>query len=412
MSESDATRLIYDRSLSRDRVGRIGVELEWLALPVDDPARRADAEEMAEIERLVGPCLPAGGRVSWEPGGQIEMSSPPCASLQDCVDAATTDLAALRNVTMRTGIRMVGAGLDHRPPRLTVTHPRYQALQRYYARLGDSGAALLCNTASVQVNIDAGDGSDGWRGRHRRWRIANSLGPLLMAVFANSPVQEGCGPHKKTALSGRQLLRFRSDRFRSGPLGCPADPRGLWTRYALDTQVTTIREADADPAGEHAGLWAPAPAGLSLRQWLRGGGPRAVHADDLAHHLKSLVPPVRACGHLELRMLDAQSEDSWFVPVAVVAALMDDEATSDAVASLLGPARAAPARQDWIDAAHHGLADPGLSGLARAVMPLALGGLRRLGVSRHIVDAVECFAESHTLRGLSPADLRLPEAVA
>lgn len=412
LSELDAKRLIFDHSLSRDRVGRIGVELEWLVLPVDDPARRAGPEELAEVDRLVGRTLPDGSQVSWEPGGQLELSGLPYASLQGCIDAAAADLAVLRRRAQEAGMRLVGEGLDCRPPRFTVALPRYQALKRYYAYLGSAGDALLCNTASVQVNVDAGDGSDGWRGRSRRWLIANSLGPLLMAVFANSPVLEVCGPGEATALSGRQLLRFQADRFRSGPLPLGRDPRGVWTRYALDAQVMAIQQKDVGPAEDRSAIWVPAPAGLSLRRWLRGTGPRAVQVDDVFHHLKSLVPPVRACGHLELRMLDAQSGDGWVVPVAVVAALMDDEVTSDAVASLIGRAATAPRRQDWIDAARHGLADPDLGDLARRVIRLALAGLRRLGVSPEVFGAVERFAESHTLRGLSPAQLRLPNHMA
>ncbi|MGW3644643.1 glutamate-cysteine ligase family protein [Streptomyces sp. NPDC000878] len=412
LSELDAKRLIFDHSLSRDRVGRIGVELEWLVLPVDDPARRASPEELTEVDRLVGRPLPEGGQVSWEPGGQLELSGLPYASLQSCIDSTAVDLAFLRSRAHEVGMRLVGAGLDHRPPRFTVALPRYQALQRYYAHLGSAGDALLCNTASVQVNVDAGDDSDGWRGRSRRWLIANSLGPLLMAVFANSPVLEVCGPREAIALSGRQLLRFRTDRFRNGPLPSGGDPRGVWTRFALDAQVMAIQQKGPVPAEDRSTIWEPAPAGLSLRRWLRGTGPRPVHVDDVFHHLKSLVPPVRACGHLELRMLDAQTGDDWVVPVAVVAALMDDKATSDAVAALIGRTATAPTRQDWIDAARRGLAAPGVGDRARMVMLLALAGLQRLGVSPEVFGAVERFAESHTLRGLSPAQLRLPNHMA
>ncbi|HEY8979508.1 MAG TPA: glutamate-cysteine ligase family protein [Streptomyces sp.] len=406
MSELEAERLIFDHSLSRDRVGRIGVELEWLVLLVDDPLRRAGPEELAEVGRLVGESLPNGGLVSWEPGGQLELSGPPCASLHGCVDSAALDLAVLRERARAAGVRLLGAGLDRRPPVFAVALPRYQALKRYYAGLGGAGDVLLCNTASVQVNVEAGDGSDGWRGRSRRWLIVNALGPLLMAVFANSPVLEADGPHVSTALSGRQLLRLRTDRFRTEPLPSGGDPRAVWTRYALDTQVVAIRREDPGPL-----LWEPAPAGLTLRRWLRGAGPRAVRADDVFRHLKSLVPPVRACGHLELRMLDAQSDDDWLVPVVVVASLLDDEITSDAVAALIG-GTAAPTRQDWIDAARHGLAAPGLGDLARTVVRLALAGMRRLGVEPEVACAVERFAESHTLRGLSPAQSRLPHHLA
>ncbi|WP_324788057.1 glutamate-cysteine ligase family protein [Streptomyces sp. H51] len=429
MSESEAARLIFDHSLSRSRVGRTGVELEWLVLPVDDPTRRATHEELAFLARSFAGPLPGGSLVSWEPGGQVELSSAPHDSLRDCVEAVAGDLAVLRGRTSAAGMRLLGAGLDARPPLFTVALPRYQALRRHYAHFGN-GDSLLCNTASVQVNVEAGDGSDGWRGRSRRWSIANCLGPVLMAMFANSPVARLPGRPEGPVLSGRQLLRLQVDPFRSGPLPCGGDPRGTWTRYALNTSVTAIRSApDAGsrpapgspfrcpaPAGsggvEQAEVWGPAPAGLSLRRWLRGSGPQPVHRDDVFHHLKSLVAPVRACGHLELRMIDAQGADDWVVPVAVVAALMDDAATSDAAASLIASASLAPTRQDWLDAALRGMTDPVVAGLARTVMELALSGLRRLGASAAVTGTVERFADNHTFRGLAPAHLRWPHRTA
>ncbi|WP_327404412.1 glutamate-cysteine ligase family protein [Streptomyces sp. NBC_01288] len=398
------------------------MELEWFVLPVDDPGRRASAAELTGIARLAGKPLPEGSRISWEPGGQLELSGPPRNSLQSCIDAVAADLAVLRSRAQLSGMRLLGAGLDRRPPRFTVALPRYRALKDYYAQRGGVGDALLCNTASVQVNVDAGDGSDGWRGRSRRWLIANALGPVLMAVFANSPVLEVCGPRETSAVSGRQLLRFRADRFRSGPLPPGSDPRSVWTRYAFDAQVVSIRRPGpahvlSSPYGaqeldDYAATWESAPAGLSLGHWLRGMGPRAVRAEDVFHHLKSLVPPVRACGHLELRMIDAQAADDWVVPVAVVAALMDDRTNSDALSSLIRAASLVPSRHDWINAARNGLADPELRTLARTLIPMALAGVRRLGVSPEVSDAVERFAENYTLRGRSPAQSRLPNRMA
>jgi glutamate--cysteine ligase len=339
----------------------------------------------------------------------MELSGVPRDSLRACVEAVAADLSVLRTRTHTAGMRLLGEGLDTRPPHFTVTSPRYQALRRYYARFGGGGDELLCNTASVQVNVDAGDGSDGWRGRCRRWLITNSLGPVLMAMFANSPVPSERHGWGQTALSGRQLLRLRTDRFRSGPLPWGGDPRSAWTRYALDAQVVAIHRSERQgPAdGPHGpAAWVPAPPGMSLRQWLQGAGPREVRADDVFHHLKSLVPPVRACGHLELRMIDAQDGDDWMVPVAVVAALLDDEQTSDEASALIAARSLAPTSQDWIEAARRGVTDPCLADLARTVMALALSGLERLGVPAAMSEAVERFAETCTLRGLAPAHLR------
>ncbi|MFD6422433.1 glutamate-cysteine ligase family protein [Streptomyces sp. NPDC060198] len=421
MTESEAERLIFDHSLSRDRVGRIGVELEWFVLPVGDPGLRPGRQELARLADTPGQPLPAGGVLSWEPGAQLELSSLPRDSLPECVDAVTADLLALRSRCAQAGVRLLGAGLDHRPARFIVPLPRYLALRNFYARIGADGDELLCNTASLQVNVDAGDDSAGWRGRSRRWLIANALGPLLMAMFANSPVRDVQGPSGHFAVSGRQLLRFRADRLRTRALRPAGDPRHVWTQFALDSQVLAIRRSEGPfdvPVRESSGAsgpgdqWEPAPEGLSLRRWLRGGGPRAVGVDDLFHHLKFLVPPVRACGHLELRMIDAQEEDDWMVPVAVVAALFDDEATSDVVHHLLRGVGTQPTSREWTDAARYGLAAPGLAELARTVMTEAVAGAHRLGASHEVTEAVERFADTFTLRGLSPAHQHLPGHVA
>ncbi|MFD7703121.1 glutamate-cysteine ligase family protein [Streptomyces caelestis] len=409
LSEAEAAELIFRNSLCRDRVGRTGVELEWFVVPDADPARRATGGELAALARRFDEPLPSSGRVSWEPGGQLELSSAPHESLQSCVDAVTADLAVVRERAREQGMGLVGGGLDPRPPGFTVALPRYQALRRYYARWGSGGDTLLCNTASVQINLDAGDASDGWRGRSRRWLVANSLGPTLMAMFANSPVGHGWAHEEGTASSGRQLLRLHTDRVRSGPLPYHGDPRRAWTRYALDAHVVAMRRPVADGTRP---AWSPAPDGLSLRRWLREARPRGVCPEDVFHHLKSLVPPVRACGHLELRMIDAQHADDWVVPVAVVAALMDDETTSDAAASLIADRVPEPTWQDWTDAAREGMAHPGTAEVAKQVVRLALAGLRRLEVSPAVVGTVERFAEHHTLRGLAPAHLRCPPRTA
>src|SRR5574342_32942 len=74
------------------------------------------------------------------------------------------------------------------------------------------------------------------------------------------------------------------------------------------------------------------PRGITMREWLSGAGPSllAVTMPDLRQHLKTVIPPVRATGHLEIRVIDAQPEpDGWVVPAAVVAALLDNPDGSD-----------------------------------------------------------------------------------
>ncbi|MBM9504501.1 glutamate-cysteine ligase family protein [Actinacidiphila acididurans] len=408
------------RAFSRERAGRIGVELEWLVyagaeadsapaapgIGTGTPDRTSDTSEQKQIivdhpaavldrgDQEDRPVLPAGGTISREPGGQLELSTLPADSLGACAHNAAADLAALRAWAGRRGLTLRGHGLDDRPPRLRVTDPRYVALDRYYRNIG-AGPVLLCSTASVQVNVDAGDGSAGWRGRTRRWALANGLGPVLTAMFANSPaVQDGV-----PVRSARQLLRLRTDPARSGPLPLAAEPRALWAEYALATRVVSVRSPGT-------GTWDAPPPGLTLRTWLRGAGPRPVYAADVFNHLKSLVAPVRACGHLELRMIDAQPDDDWVVPLAVVGALLDEEGASEAAWRLVTAVLPRPGRALWLRAAADGLSDPELAAAARTVMAIATAGLARLDAPPWLRDAVAAYADHYTARGRSPADTR------
>ena len=101
-----------------------------------------------------------------------------------------------------------------------------------------------------------------------------------------------------------------------------ADPRAAWIDYALSAEVMCVRRPGDEP-------WT-APAGLTFRGWLRGGGERPPTLEDLSYHLSTLFPPVRPRGHLEYRVIDAQAGDGWIVPAAVVTALLDDETASQA----------------------------------------------------------------------------------
>ena len=68
--------------------------------------------------------LPGQGRLTFEPGGQVELSSAPAASLGDCVAAASRDLAALRQALRPAGLTLVGRGFDPcRPARRVLDLP-------------------------------------------------------------------------------------------------------------------------------------------------------------------------------------------------------------------------------------------------------------------------------------------------
>ena len=383
--------------------GSVGVELEWLIRDLHAPGRPIPGRVLAEVlAPLARPgALPGGSRLTREPGGQVELSSRPAGSLTDCVTRVAADLAALRLALADAGLGPLGLGLDpiRVPPRV-LDHPRYQAMEAYFDRFGPGGRVMMRATASVQVNLDAGDDSAGPAGYRSRWTLAHRLGPVLVAAFANSPLWRG---RPSGWRSTRQAVWARIDPARTRPPEESDDPRGSWARYALDAPLLCVRRSP--PAA-----WT-APHGRSFRSWLCAPrGERRPRLDDLDYHLGTLFPPVRPRGWLELRMIDAQPGDGWIVPLAVVCTLLDDPAAAEAAYAATEPLTRGgrfPRPELWLRAALRGPADPLLgpavhaclaaaeSALARAPGEAARGGLRR---------AVAEFTERYAARGRCPAD--------
>jgi glutamate--cysteine ligase len=434
LSEYEAEAHVHGICFKTGPPGTVGVELEWLVCDEQDPSLPVDHERVRRSLAALDATgsLPGRGRLTAEPGGQVEISSAPAATLRDCLAAADLDLAAARDALRPTGLSLVGQGLDPlRPPIRVLQEPRYTAMEQFFDRSGPWGRLMMCSTASVQVCLDAGLDQGGPAGYRFRWRLLHALAPVLIAAFANSPLSAGRPTGWKCT---RQAVWSRLDPSRTrAPRGAEPyaadgwridgqdpDPRFEFARYALDAEVICVRRPAHQP-------WI-APAGLTFRDWLRGAGERRPTADDLSYHLTTLWPPVRPHGHLELRVIDAQPADGWMVPAAVVSALLDDPVAADAAmaaaepvwhASATAPSRrgaaggryrARAAASPWLRAARLGPADDGLARAGRACFEAADAALSRSGAPAAVRAQVADFAERYVLRGRCPADDMLEES--
>ncbi|SFY40251.1 ergothioneine biosynthesis glutamate--cysteine ligase EgtA [Streptomyces atratus] len=385
---------------------KVGVELEWLIHDRDHP-RVPVPHHRLEAAAGILRALPLSAALTFEPGGQLELSSRPADSLMACVEATAADLTAVRDALHRVGLAPVGIGVDpwHSPRRL-LREPRYDAMEASFDRSGPAGRAMMCTTASVQVCLDAGEEEPGPLGYGRRWQLCHLLGAVLVAAFANSPLRLGRPtPWRST----RQSLWADLDPWRPLAPSGGLPPREAWTAHVLDTPVLCIRD--------DAGPWA-VPRGLTFRDWIRTGAPRAPVRADLDYHISTLFPPVRPRGHLELRMIDAQhGADGWLVPLAVTTALFDDPEAAETVYRTVKPlaetagAQPAPRNPLWVGAARDGLADPELRAAAATCFRAALEALPRIGASTAVQDAVAGFNDRFVARGRCPAD-DLPELLA
>ncbi len=111
--------------------------------------------------------LPHRSKITMEPGGQIELSSLPAADICAAVSAMTADDAALRGALGEAGLALLATGTDPaRGPVRINPGDRYAAMASYFAGAGygAEAAAMMCSTASLQVNVEAGPES-GWAER-------------------------------------------------------------------------------------------------------------------------------------------------------------------------------------------------------------------------------------------------------
>ena len=364
---------------------RIGLELEW---PVHGERDVTARPGMAEISRA-GRCrLPCGSRVTFEPGGQVELSTAPQRCVDDVLAAARADERALRSELAALGLAAETLAVDdRRPPVRVLERGRYAAMEAFFAAQGGAGAWMMCSTAATQVNIshDADDPRE-------RWETMHLVAPVLIAAFANSP---GAGLDGTRWASVRQGIWWSIDQARTRPVRTGPPPGRAWLDYALAADVMFV---------SGPGRWGPdglaVPPGLPFGAWMANGCDAGwPTVDDLVYHLSTLFPPVRPRGWLELRVLDALP--GWIREVATLA--VATASTREAGRELrrrLQP----PARPPWLAAARQGLRHPGLSASARQLFAVVRDHLGSVSDRTEHADFVEAYQREYVNAGRMPGD--------
>lgn len=385
-----------------------GVELEWLLHDVAAPGAPVPA---ATLAAALGPHtpttldpsstalpLPAGSLVTVEPGGQVELASPPLPDLPALLRAVRADTATLHQLLAAHGLHPEPRAADPaRPPLRVLDVPRYAAMEQSFDRIGSHGRSAMCSTAAVQVCLDAGEGA----AVASRWAAVHAFGPVLLGAFANSPRLHGRTTGWK---SSRWASWMRADPTRTAPPlpgdhSAAADPAGAWARRVVQSPVLCVRPRE----GSAEAAWL-VPDHVTFADWIRGAlpGPAPTTAD-LDYHVSTLFPPVRPHGHLEVRYVDAQPGRRWALPTAVLVALLaDPSVTEQAMAAC------EPAEGRWVAGARHGLADPVLARAAATLFALALARLPALGAPTWVTDDLTTMTERQVLRGRCPADDPVP----
>jgi glutamate--cysteine ligase len=373
-----------------DEVARhsVGIELEWLT-GYRSTTDRLGVDQASALIADVG-VLPGGSRLTMEPGGQLELSSARFDDLPAALGAVGFDLFCLDRACNERRIDLIALGADPlRPPVRILRAPRYAAMEAFFDDDGRAGRTMMCNTASIQINVGLGPESQ----TASRWELANALCPTLIATFANSPLADG-GPSGWQ--SSRQRAWWMLDPTRAAPPPAGPDPASAWVDYALDARVMLIR---------HEGRHVPVPGRLTFGRWLHEGHELGWPTlDDFAYHLTTLFPPVRPRGWFELRVLDALPTPFWQVAALLVHTVLTD-------ADVAAEARRAVTGTEalWVDAAQLGLGHPALEQSARALFALVGSALETRTPDDPMLPAFAAYHERWVRRGRTPGDDRLDE---
>jgi glutamate--cysteine ligase len=337
------------------------------------------------------PCfgLPAGGSITFEPGGQLEYSSPPCHSVTSHLALLRAVVLPLRSAAAAEGIDLLAYGIDpfntvERAP-LLIRAKRYQRMAEYLATRGPAGARMMRQTASFQISLDFDD--EPWL----RWRVLNAAAPYLTAIFANSPIyaREPTGHQSARAVVWRAVDAART--------GIPYDDRlpvEAYLEFALSAPAILFPTLGGD--------------NRPFDEWLTRANPTLEEWHD---HLTTLFPEVRPRGHLELRSIDSISPQWYAAPLVLTAGMLYEPGALRAANDLLG----APDVALLDPAGWCGLHDPAIARTAADLFAIALRGCRGLGPTYcHPADLEQAtaFFDRYTRRGRAPADDVVENAIA
>jgi glutamate--cysteine ligase len=273
-----------------------------------------------EGDRLIGLDAP-WGNISLEPGGQVEWSSRPASDLDDLKGALDEHLAAMEKVANLLGVRWLDVAVQ--PEAAVGDMPwmpkaRYEIMRKIMGERGRLAHRMMTQTASIQCAFDYASDED-WT---RKFRAAALMGPVAVALFANSSRVDG---GDSGWASYRQAIWRETDPDRCDLPAIVFDPAfgiDAWVEWACDVPTLFLRRGSGlVPSG-----------GKAFRALLAQQGCDGVTMEDWELHLSSIFTEVRSYSYLEVRSADLLPGPLVLaVPAFWTGLLYDDEALDDAL---------------------------------------------------------------------------------
>ena len=343
-------------------------------------------------------------QITLEPGGQIELSGEPCESIHCTYAEFNQHIRELLEVTEPLGIIFLGLGMQpvSRLEQIEwVPKQRYRIMAPYMLKVGKLGQRMMKQTATVQANIDYSDEKDAMA----KFRTGMGLAPVLIAMFANSPI---CDGQLNGYRSFREHIWTDTDKSRSGLLKFAFAPEvsfAHYVEYALDVPMYFIVRNK-----NYIDMTA-----VTFRQFLTSGynGERAT-IEDWNDHLTTLFPETRIKRYLEIRSVDSQPPDLMPALSALIKGAFYDNDCLQAAWDLVKGWSWDERMQIYLDSHRDALAARvrrySLLDLARELVGIAWEGLRRQNQVNDLGDDETIYLKplkDLLSQGKCPADILL-----
>ncbi len=246
-----------------------------------------------EKENII--ALNKGGKnITLEPGNQIELSGDKLNNMHEACAESQDYLFELKQVTKKLNIKIVSAGFDPISKLNEIPNnpkQRYELMTRDMPLGGELSLDMMYRTCGTQLNIDYSSEED----FIKKFRVANSIVPIAIALFANSSIVEKKNSNylsyrskvwQSTSRGGLPKLFFENMNFEK------------YADFVINFPILFIQNEDQYISGRK----------YIFKDFMEGKiqeiGNRLPTEADLITHLSTIFTENRVKKYIELRSMD------------------------------------------------------------------------------------------------------------
>ncbi len=246
-----------------------------------------------EKDNIIG--LNKGGKnISLEPGNQIELSGEKLNHIHDACAESQDYLFELKQVTKKLNLSIVSAGFDPISKLKEIPNnpkQRYKLMTKDMPLGGELSLDMMYRTCGTQLNIDYETEED----FVKKFKIANSIVPISIALFANSSIIE---KKKSDYLSYRSKVWQNTSRGGLPKVFFEDLNFEKYADFIMNFPILFIQDKEKYISGQR----------YKFSDFMSGNineiGNRLPTENDLSIHLSTIFTENRLKKYIELRSMD------------------------------------------------------------------------------------------------------------